>query len=170
MFPLLRMNDVGIVAFFSIVFLLLHRYRSLPRPYSFPRLGYLGAGILIAGEYLMFQGFEPVATYFTPLAWTGYILWADGAIFALRGKSPIKTYPVEFLFLALCSIPLWLILWGCRRTGWRASSATPGRSRPSGRASSKRQPCCAPWSGTYRAGTRWITRIPNSPGAWPASV
>ena len=60
-------------------------------------------------EYLMFHGIEPVATYFSPLAWTSYILIADAAIFAITGHSRLREEPRGLLKMALLSIPLWLI-------------------------------------------------------------
>jgi hypothetical protein len=103
------MNDLGTVIFFSVAFLLLHRYRSMPHVAPLPKQGYAGAVILFAAHYLTVLGVNPVALYFTPIAWTGYILWADAAVFSLRGKSLLRTYPAEFAWLAFCSIPLWLI-------------------------------------------------------------
>lgn len=57
----------------------------------------------------MFAGVEPVATYFTSIAWTGYILWADAAVFSLRGRSLLTTFRFEFAWIAVLSVPLWLI-------------------------------------------------------------
>ena len=91
------------------VLLILYRYQAARPAFPFPCYGYAGAGILLAGEVLMFARVEPVATYFTAIAWTGYILWADAAVFSLRGESLLRTYPAEFAWIACCSIPLWLI-------------------------------------------------------------
>jgi len=80
----------------------------------------VGAGILFAAHYLTVLGVNPVALYFTPIAWTGYILWADAAVFSLRGKSLIRTHTAEFAWLAFCSIPLWLIFeaYNLRLANW----------------------------------------------------
>ena len=45
----------------------------------------------------------------TPIAWTGFILFADGIVWRARGDSWIRSAPREFVFLALASIPLWLV-------------------------------------------------------------
>ena len=103
------MTGIGIALFALTVLLILTRYFHAERPYPFPRHGTVGAAILVVGEVLLFAGVEPVATYFTAIAWTGYILWADAAVFSLRGKSLLKSHPAEFAWIALCSIPLWLI-------------------------------------------------------------
>ena len=62
----------------TITILLLEFFRARRR--EFPAHGWLGLFALIAFEYLMFRDVEPVATYFTPLAWTAYILIADAAV------------------------------------------------------------------------------------------
>src|SRR5450759_2550795 len=103
------MTDLGILWFFSTVFFILRRYRSTTRAGAFPSYGYAGAAMVIAGELLLFAGFEPVAIYFTAIEWTGYILWADAAVFALRGRSLLRSYPAEFACIAVFSIPLWLV-------------------------------------------------------------
>jgi hypothetical protein len=60
-------------------------------------------------EFLMFRGFEPVAVYFTPIAWTCYILLADAAVFAIRGGSRWHDNRAQLAGVAALSIPLWLI-------------------------------------------------------------
>ena len=82
----------------------LHR-RRLP----FPLYGWLGLVALVCAEWLMFRGVEPVATFFTPIAWSAYILVADAAVFAMAGRSHLRNAPREFGQIALLSIPLWLI-------------------------------------------------------------
>jgi len=74
-----------------------------------PAYGWLGLVALAGAEWLMFRGVEPVATYFTPIAWTAYILAADAAVFAVSGHSRLRDAPREFAQVALLSIPLWLI-------------------------------------------------------------
>lgn len=57
----------------------------------------------------MFKGIEPVATYFTPIAWSAYILIADAAVLALTGRSRLNDAPITVARMALLSVPLWLI-------------------------------------------------------------
>ena len=57
----------------------------------------------------MFHGVEPVATYFTPIAWSAYILIADAAVLALTDRSRLNDAPITLARMALLSIPLWLI-------------------------------------------------------------
>ncbi len=74
-----------------------------------PAHGVAGLAVLIGAESLLIAGFEPVRTFFTPIAWTGYILLADGAVFALAGRSQLTTNRVEFARCAILSIPIWLV-------------------------------------------------------------
>jgi hypothetical protein len=71
--------------------------------------GWVGLIGLGAAEFLGFRGFEPVPVYFTPIAWTCYILLADAAVLAIRGNSRIHDEPRRFAAVVLLSIPLWLI-------------------------------------------------------------
>ncbi len=75
----------------------------------FPGYGWIGLAVLIAAEILMFQGAEPVATYFTAIAWTCYLLLCDAAVFAVRGRSRLHDDPGGAARMALLSVPLWLI-------------------------------------------------------------
>jgi hypothetical protein len=79
------------------------------RTREFPAHGWLGIIALALFEWLMFRKFEPVATYFTPIAWTCYILIADAAIFSLNGRSRLEQAPKQLARIAALSLPLWLI-------------------------------------------------------------
>jgi hypothetical protein len=83
-------------------------------------LGWSGIGALVAAEILMFRRVEPVATYFTPIAWTCYLLIADSAVFAIQGRSRLRSTPLAFAGLAALSVPLWLIfeLYNLRLANW----------------------------------------------------
>ncbi|HEV2420327.1 MAG TPA: hypothetical protein VGS59_01340 [Candidatus Acidoferrales bacterium] len=79
------------------------------RKHSFPYAGWLGLATLAGAELLMFRGIEPVATYFTPIAWSAYLLICDSAVLAITGRSRLRNAPRDFFQMALLSIPLWLI-------------------------------------------------------------
>jgi hypothetical protein len=68
----------------------------------------------------MFHGIEPAATYFSPVAWTSYILIADAAVFAISGHSRLREEPRGLLKMAILSIPLWLIFeaYNLRLANW----------------------------------------------------
>ncbi|HKY21563.1 MAG TPA: hypothetical protein VJM31_10110 [Vicinamibacterales bacterium] len=65
--------------------------------------------ILLASEVGMLARVEPFWTWHTPIAWTGYILLVDGILYKKRGNSWLMNHRLEFYFLALVSIPLWLV-------------------------------------------------------------
>src|ERR1700674_2841922 len=89
----------------AVIFAEFFRRRTRP----FPAYGWVGLALLAVAEWLMFRGVEPVATFFTPIAWTAYALIADAAVFAIRGHSRLRDGPKQFVKMALISIPLWLI-------------------------------------------------------------
>jgi len=88
---------------------LVARYFRVRRRRAFPAHGWLGLITLACAEVLLFRGVEPVATFFTPVAWSACILVADGAVLALTGRSRLNDAPKVLAQLALLSIPLWLI-------------------------------------------------------------
>jgi hypothetical protein len=71
--------------------------------------GWLGLGIVIAAEILLFAGQPLVAQWFTPIVWTGYILFADGLALRLRGHSLLQDRPREALMLVWISVGCWLL-------------------------------------------------------------
>jgi hypothetical protein len=89
----------------AVLFGEFRRHRRAP----LPLYGWLSLIALLVAERLMFRGVQPLATYFTPIAWTTYILLADAAVFAVSGRSRLHNEPYQFLKIALLSIPLWLI-------------------------------------------------------------
>lgn len=102
------MIQLGIIitaATITIVFLEFLRHKKHPFPYA----GWLGLAALAGAEWLMFRHIEPVATYFTPIAWSSYLLICDSAVFAVTGRSRLRNAPRDFFQMALLSIPLWLI-------------------------------------------------------------
>ncbi|HLV96034.1 MAG TPA: hypothetical protein VKS44_12645 [Candidatus Acidoferrales bacterium] len=102
-------------------------FRSLRRR-PFPIHGWLGIVALASAEWLLFHGIEPVATYFTPIAWSAYILIADAAVLSLTGRSRLNDAPITLGRMALLSIPLWLIFEGYnwRLQNWTYVGAPPG--------------------------------------------
>jgi hypothetical protein len=82
--------------------------------------GWLGLGVIIVAEVLMFLRVEPVATWFTPIVWTGYILFADALALHLRGESLIHDRLREFLMMPWLSLALWLIfeVYNLRLMNW----------------------------------------------------
>jgi hypothetical protein len=77
-----------------------------------PLHAWLGLALLAVSEGAMLAHVEPFWTWHTPFAWTGYILLLDGIVYRLRGSSWLTTSRSEFVFLALVSIPLWVVFEG----------------------------------------------------------
>ena len=68
-----------------------------------------GLAIMIVSETATLAGIEPFHSWNTPIAWTGFILFADSIVYRKRGRSWLRSSPGEFVFLAIASIPLWLV-------------------------------------------------------------
>lgn len=94
---------VSVSAAILVVEVLHHKKRK------FALYGWIGLALLAIATGLMLLGFTPVAIYFTPIAWTCYILAADAAVLAIRGSSLLHDHRARFWLLAALSIPLWLI-------------------------------------------------------------
>ncbi len=111
----------------TVTILVVEFFRARRRP--FPAHGWLSLFALICAEYLMFHGIEPAATYFSPVAWTSYILIADAAVFAISGHSRLREEPRGLLKMAALSIPLWLIFeaYNARLANWTYVGLPQGR-------------------------------------------
>ena len=72
--------------------------------------GYAGIAIVIAAEALLFGGNQFVGHWFTPIIWTGYILFIDALVYKLKGRSLLMNDRLEFLVVAVISIAVW---WLC---------------------------------------------------------
>src|SRR5262245_12670167 len=55
---------------------------------------------------------EPFWSWNTPIAWSGFILFADSIVWRARGSSWMRSNGLEFGVLSLVSIPLWLVFEG----------------------------------------------------------
>src|SRR5260370_12205128 len=102
------MVKLGVIVTAATITVLTAEFLSR-RKGPFPAYGWMGLVALLCGEWLMFRGVEPVATYFTPIAWTPYILIANAALFAMRGRSFLPRAPLPLPRTALLSTPLRLI-------------------------------------------------------------
>jgi hypothetical protein len=103
-----RLTQLGIaVTIFQTAILVIVFVRHRRRP--LPLYGYGGLAGLICAEALLFIGVRPITTYFTPIAWTCYILLVDAAVVAITGHSRLRNHALRFGSVALLSIALWLI-------------------------------------------------------------
>lgn len=81
--------------------------RSASNKMHFPIHGYLGVAIVLVAEGLLFGGNKFVGHWFTPIVWTGYILFVDALVHKVKGRSLLVSDRVEFLFVAIISILSW---------------------------------------------------------------
>jgi hypothetical protein len=134
---------IGITALtvFMLVTEFLHRQRG-----ALPAYGWIAGISLLAAEWFVFRGTVPISIYFTPMAWTCYILLTDAAVWAVNGRSRLHDDPKRLALTALLSIPLWLLFeaynlrlqnwvyvgvprqwfWGLLGYGWSFATITPG--------------------------------------------
>lgn len=71
--------------------------------------GYLGLVLILLAQLNFFAKIQPFATWYIPIIWYGYILFVDSLVYRVKKRSLIMSYPKEFLFLAVLSVPFWLI-------------------------------------------------------------
>ena len=69
--------------------------------------GYAGIIVIFVAEALLFSGNETVGRWFTPIVWTGYILFVDALVHRLRGRSLLIGGRSELLVIAIVSIGGW---------------------------------------------------------------
>ncbi len=113
------MTSIGVVI--TIVTVLVIAVEFLRRRrFPFPRYGWTGFAVLLAAGWLLSQSVWPVTIYFTPIAWTAYLLNVDAMIFAIRGRSRLHDAPAQLVWMAILSIPLWLLFeaYNLRLANW----------------------------------------------------
>jgi hypothetical protein len=76
---------------------------------SLPWYSWTGALVIAVSEAAMLARIEPFWSWHTPIAWTGYIAFIDGLIWVRRGESPIRNDRAEIVFMAIVSVPLWIV-------------------------------------------------------------
>lgn len=112
---------IGIIALaFTLVFLFAKYLRAEKRS-RLPWWGWAGLATILSAEFLNSQHVMWVAIYFTPLAWTGYILLVDGLVASIKSESLLSGASRRFLALTICSVPLWLIFeaYNLRLQNWK---------------------------------------------------
>ena len=73
----------------------------------FPLHGYCGVLIILAAEGLLFSGNQLVGHWFTPIVWTGYILFVDALVHRFSGRSLLVNDRLELLIIVVASIGVW---------------------------------------------------------------
>src|ERR1700716_2532312 len=74
---------------------------------QFRLYGYVGFAIIVLAEVSLVDGNSLVGHWFTPIVWTGYILFTDALVLRRRGRSLLMNDRIEFLVIALISIGGW---------------------------------------------------------------
>src|SRR5919199_5818564 len=74
---------------------------------ALPLHGYAGLAVVLAAELLLFAGNSFVGHWFTPIVWTGYVLFVDALVFRAKGQSLVKTNRIELLVVCAASIAAW---------------------------------------------------------------
>lgn len=69
--------------------------------------GYAGIAIIVGAEALLFGGNQLVGHWFTPIVWTGYVLFVDALVYKFKGRSLLMNNRLEFLVVAVVSIASW---------------------------------------------------------------
>src|SRR5688572_19021260 len=69
--------------------------------------GYIGILIIVVAEILLFSGNQLVGVWFTPIVWTGYILFIDALLYKVTRRSLLVTDRLELLVIAIISIAAW---------------------------------------------------------------
>src|SRR5258705_11460004 len=67
---------------------------------------------MVISEAATIATLEPFWSWNTPIAWTGFLVFADAVVWQARRDSWIRSAPAEFALLALISIPLWMLFEG----------------------------------------------------------
>jgi hypothetical protein len=70
---------------------------------------WLGLLVMLVSEAGMLAQTPPFYSWHTPIAWSGYILLVDGLVWKRRGNSWLANARAEFFFMALVSVPLWVV-------------------------------------------------------------
>jgi len=70
---------------------------------------WVGLAIIGISEILLFYGVPLVRTYFTPLVWSGYILFIDSLVFRNKGTSLLLRRPREFALILPLSVAFWMV-------------------------------------------------------------
>jgi hypothetical protein len=74
-----------------------------------PARAWIGLAVMNASMACTLARIEPFHSWTTPIAWTGWVLFADGIVWKRRGSSWISDAPSELLALAFLSVPVWIV-------------------------------------------------------------
>ena len=125
-----RVPVAGLAAATLAVAGLIAAWVRAARPRCFGVVGWVGVATFGACTALLASPF-PKPSILVALAWSGYVLATDSAVFSLRGRSLIRSSPRGFVWLAALSIFLWLPFewYNLHLAGWYRSGLPAGPIR-----------------------------------------
>jgi hypothetical protein len=86
---------------------------AVPTPGRMPLYGWVGLVSLVVFQTLLFTADSAIiGWFFTPIQWTGLILFLDGLRKRRRGVSLAADHPGELLLLSAISVGSWLVFEG----------------------------------------------------------
>ena len=89
--------------------------------------GYVGLAVMLAAEAALLAGQPLVGRWFTPIVWTGYVLFVDALAARLGGWSYLTTHRTDGVLVALASIACWwLFEWYNAPRFWRGGADAVG--------------------------------------------
>ncbi len=103
------MFSIDAACFTTVLVGLFVVFRRADRRGSFPPAGWIALGMILLAEVLVYFAIPGVATVFMPIAMTAYVVAVDSAVYAVRGRSLMRTNPDAFVWIATLSIFLWVI-------------------------------------------------------------
>jgi len=89
--------------------------------------GWVGLGVVVVAGALLLSGQTVVGHWFTPIVWTGYVLFVDALVAQATGHSFLTTHRLEGVLVALVSIlSWWLFEWYNAPRFWRGGGDAVG--------------------------------------------
>jgi hypothetical protein len=89
--------------------------------------GYVGLAVMLAAEAALLIGQPLVERWFTPIVWTGYVLFVDALAARIGGWSYFTTHRTDGMLVALASIACWwLFEWYNAPRFWRGGADIAG--------------------------------------------
>jgi hypothetical protein len=89
--------------------------------------GWIGVAIMVGAEVALLLGHPVVGRWFTPIVWTGYVLFVDAFVARRTGRSYLTTDRLDGVLVALASITCWwLFEWYNAPRFWRGGEDLVG--------------------------------------------
>jgi len=94
---------------------------------ALPAHGWFGLAVIVGAEISLMAGEPSVAGWFTPIVWTGYVLFVDALVRRLTGRSYLTSDRGEGVLVALASVACWWLfeLYNAPRF-WRGGAEAVG--------------------------------------------